>query len=192
MPSAESKIRPPGWLGDRVHRSGRRVLCARAREGDGGPRVRGRGEAAVAGLQSSVEPRGPSSVRVKEGHDPGAVFPSVPSRGRRPGHVLRPQRRDRGFRRPGREHRLPVHLRPVRRVARDRRRPIAEFKQAIAKAKAAIDTEFPRKVESYTFVLIDGNRVIAHRDARTCVPYYTLHETGTAEDTRVVCSEVLP
>src|SRR5438876_488358 len=70
-------------------------------------------------------------------------------------------------------------------------RPIAEFKQAIAKAKAAIDTEFPRKVESYTFVLIDGNRVIAHRDARTCVPYYTLHETGT-DDARVVCSEVLP
>ena len=70
-------------------------------------------------------------------------------------------------------------------------RPIAEFKQAIAKAKAAIDAEFPRKVESYTFLLIDGDRVIAHRDARTCVPYYTLHETGT-EDTRIVCSEVLP
>src|SRR2546427_365944 len=70
-------------------------------------------------------------------------------------------------------------------------RPLAEFKQAIAKAKAAIDVEFPRKVESYTFLLIDGDRVIAHRDARTCVPYYTLHETAT-EDARFVCSEVLP
>ncbi len=70
-------------------------------------------------------------------------------------------------------------------------RPLAEFKQAIAKAKATIDVEFPRKVESYTFLLIDGDRVIAHRDARTCVPYYTLHETAT-EDARFVCSEVLP
>ncbi len=70
-------------------------------------------------------------------------------------------------------------------------RPLAEFKQAIAKAKAAIDVEFPRKVESYTFLLVDGDRVIAHRDARTCVPYYTLHETAT-EDARFVCSEVLP
>src|SRR2546430_16787801 len=70
-------------------------------------------------------------------------------------------------------------------------RPISEFKQAIAKAKAGIDVEFPRKVESYTFLLIDGDRVIAHRDARTCVPYYTLHETGT-EEVRIVCSEVLP
>ncbi len=68
---------------------------------------------------------------------------------------------------------------------------VAEFKQAIARAKAAIDTEFPRKVESYTFLLIDGNRLIAHRDARTCVPYYTLHET-TADGLTVVCSEVLP
>ena len=66
-------------------------------------------------------------------------------------------------------------------------RPISEFKQAIAKAKAGIDEEFPRKVESYTFLLIDGDRVIAHRDARTCVPYYTLHETGT-EEARIVCS----
>jgi predicted glutamine amidotransferase len=70
------------------------------------------------------------------------------------------------------------------------RRPLPEFKQAIAKAKAAIDAEFPRKVESYTFLMIDGDRLIAHRDARTCVPYYTLHETST-EDTRIVCSEVL-
>src|SRR5207302_881241 len=63
-------------------------------------------------------------------------------------------------------------------------RPLPEFKQAVAKAKAAIDTEFPRKVESYTFLMLDGNRLIAHRDARTCVPYYTLHETAT-EDMRL-------
>ena len=70
-------------------------------------------------------------------------------------------------------------------------RPLAEFKQAIAKAKAGIDAEFPRKVESYTFLMLDGDRLIAHRDARTCVPYYTLHETGT-DGMRIVCSEVLP
>ena len=70
-------------------------------------------------------------------------------------------------------------------------RPLPEFKQAVAKAKAAIDAEFPRKVESYTFLMLDGNRLIAHRDARTCVPYYTLHETAT-ERLRLVCSEVLP
>ena len=55
----------------------------------------------------------------------------------------------------------------------------------------AIDVEFPRKVESYTFLMLDGSRLIAHRDARTCVPYYTLHET-VSDDMRVVCSEVLP
>ncbi len=70
-------------------------------------------------------------------------------------------------------------------------RPVAEFKQAIAKSKTAIDAEFPRKVESYTFLMLDGDRIIAHRDARTCVPYYTLHETST-EGMRIVCSEVLP
>ncbi len=69
--------------------------------------------------------------------------------------------------------------------------PLAELKQSIATAKAGIDAEFPRKVESYTFLMLDGDRLIAHRDARSCVPYYTLHETGT-EDLRVVCSEVLP
>jgi predicted glutamine amidotransferase len=69
-------------------------------------------------------------------------------------------------------------------------RPLPEFKQAVAKAKAGIEAEFPRKVESYTFLMIDGNRLIAHRDARTCVPYYTLHETST-EGARIVCSEVL-
>ena len=70
-------------------------------------------------------------------------------------------------------------------------RALPEMKQAIAKAKAGIDAEYPRKVESYTFLMLDGDRLIAHRDARTCVPYYTLHETGT-DDQRVVCSEVLP
>jgi predicted glutamine amidotransferase len=70
-------------------------------------------------------------------------------------------------------------------------RPLPEFKQAIAQAKESLDAEHPRKVESYTFIMIEGDRMIAHRDARTCVPYYTLHETK-AEDTTVVCSEVLP
>jgi len=69
--------------------------------------------------------------------------------------------------------------------------PLAELKQAIVKAKEALDAEYPRKVESYTFLLADGRRLIAHRDARTCVPYYTLHETQV-EDMQVVCSEVLP
>lgn len=70
-------------------------------------------------------------------------------------------------------------------------RPLPEFKQAIAKAKASLDAEYPRKVESYTFVLVEEGRLIAHRDARTCVPYYTLHETRT-QDMQLVCSEVLP
>jgi predicted glutamine amidotransferase len=70
-------------------------------------------------------------------------------------------------------------------------RPLPEFKQAVATAKAAIDAEFRRKVESYTFLMIDGDRLIAHRDARTCVPYYTLHETST-EVMQIVSSEVLP
>ena len=69
-------------------------------------------------------------------------------------------------------------------------RPLPEVKQAVAKAKESLDAEFPRKVESYTFLMIEGDRVIAHRDARTCVPYYTLHETST-DDMKVVCSEVL-
>jgi len=65
------------------------------------------------------------------------------------------------------------------------------FKQAAAEVKAAFDAEFPRKVSSYTFVMIDGDRLIAHRDARTCVPYYALHE-AKREGISIVCSEVLP
>jgi len=70
-------------------------------------------------------------------------------------------------------------------------KPMDEFKQAIALAKASLDAAFPRKSESYTFLLLDGDRIIAHRDARQCVPYYTLHETRT-ESMQLVCSEVLP
>jgi len=66
----------------------------------------------------------------------------------------------------------------------------AEFKQAVASAKAALDAEFPRKVSSYTFGMIDGDRIVAHRDARTCVPYFALHETSW-EGMEIVCSEVL-
>jgi predicted glutamine amidotransferase len=69
-------------------------------------------------------------------------------------------------------------------------RPLPEFKQAIATAKEGLDREWGRKVESYTFLMLDGDRLVAHRDARTCVPYYTLHVTETP-DMHVVCSEVL-
>ena len=69
-------------------------------------------------------------------------------------------------------------------------RDATEFKQAAAEAKASMDTEFPRKVSSYTFAMVDGDRLIAHRDARTCVPYYGLHE-AKREGLSIVCSEVL-
>ena len=70
-------------------------------------------------------------------------------------------------------------------------RPLPEVKQALAKAKEGLDAEYPGKGESYTFFMIELDLILAHRDARTCVPYYTLHET-TTPDMRVVCSEVLP
>ena len=69
-------------------------------------------------------------------------------------------------------------------------RPLADIKEAAAATKGLIDDEFPRKVSSYTFLLSDGPRLIAHRDARDCVPYYALHETR-APGTHLVCSEVL-
>lgn len=69
-------------------------------------------------------------------------------------------------------------------------RDATEFKQASAQAKAAIDAEFPRKVTSYTFAMIDGDRLVAHRDARTCVPYHALHE-AKRDGLSIVCSEVL-
>ena len=65
-----------------------------------------------------------------------------------------------------------------------------EFKQAAAEVKAAFDAEFPRKVTSYTFAMIEGDRLVAHRDARTCVPYFALHETKRKGLT-ILCSEVL-
>jgi predicted glutamine amidotransferase len=66
----------------------------------------------------------------------------------------------------------------------------AEFKRAVAAAKESFDREFPRKASSYTFLMIDGDRIVAHRDARTCVPYYSLHETHQ-DEVAIVCSEVL-
>ncbi len=69
-------------------------------------------------------------------------------------------------------------------------RSLSEVKGAVAATKGLLDQEFPRKVSSYTFVLADGPRLVAHRDARDCVPYYALHE-GNAPGLRVVCSEVL-
>jgi predicted glutamine amidotransferase len=67
----------------------------------------------------------------------------------------------------------------------------AGFKQAAAQVKAAFDAEFPRKVTSYTFAMIDGDRLVAHRDARSCVPYFALHE-AKREGVSILCSEVLP
>jgi len=69
-------------------------------------------------------------------------------------------------------------------------RSLPEVKTAAAATKGLLDQEFPRKVSSYTFLLADGLRLIAHRDARDCVPYYALHESN-APGLRVVCSEVL-
>lgn len=69
-------------------------------------------------------------------------------------------------------------------------RPEAELKQGAAEAKAALDAAFPRQVTSYTFLMLDGDRIVAHRDARTCVPYFALHE-ATREGLDIVCSEVL-
>ncbi len=69
-------------------------------------------------------------------------------------------------------------------------RPEAELKQGTAEAKAALDAAFPRQVTSYTFLMLDGDRIVAHRDARTCVPYFALHE-ATREGLDIVCSEVL-
>ena len=69
-------------------------------------------------------------------------------------------------------------------------RDATEFKQAAAEAKATFDEAFPRKVSSYTFAMVDGDRLVAHRDARTCVPYYGLHE-AKREHLSIVCSEVL-
>jgi|GEM_PF-1371591 len=73
----------------------------------------------------------------------------------------------------------------------DSGRPLTELKQTLAKAKEGLEQEWPRKISSLTFVLVDGNHVIAHRDARTCVPYYTLHVTEV-DGMQVICSEVLP
>lgn len=69
-------------------------------------------------------------------------------------------------------------------------RPLDAIKEAVAATKGLLDQEFPRRVSSYTFILGDGHRLVAHRDARDCVPYYALHETR-APGLRVVSSEVL-
>lgn len=67
---------------------------------------------------------------------------------------------------------------------------LGDFKRAVAAAKESFDREFPRRAPSYTFLMIDGDRIVAHRDARNCVPYYSLHETRQ-DDVAIVCSEVL-
>jgi len=69
-------------------------------------------------------------------------------------------------------------------------RSLPELKTATAAMKGLLDQEFPRKVSSYTFLLADERRLLAHRDARDCVPYYALHE-AKVPGLRVVSSEVL-
>lgn len=73
----------------------------------------------------------------------------------------------------------------------EREQPLPDLKQSLAKTKEGLEQEWHRKITSLTFVLLDGDRVIAHRDARTCVPYYTLHVTEV-DGMQVLCSEVLP
>ena len=63
-------------------------------------------------------------------------------------------------------------------------------KRAAASVKDSLNAEFPRQVSSYTFLMIDGDRLVAHRDARACVPYYSLHESKR-DELAIVCSEVL-
>ena len=66
----------------------------------------------------------------------------------------------------------------------------SEFTAKVKDVKAAIVTEFGKKVTSLTFLMSDGREIVAHRDARQCKPYYSLHQAGTAESL-IVCSEVL-
>lgn len=65
------------------------------------------------------------------------------------------------------------------------------FNAKVHDVKTAIAAEFPKKVTSLTFLLSDGQELIAHRDARQCKPYYSLHQTRTP-GALIVCSEVLP
>src|SRR5207244_1730383 len=155
MSPAESEIGPPRRLGHRLRRPGGGVLRPRARQRDGGSEVRGRGAAAVPGVQSPVDPRGPPSLCVEEGHDPRALFASVPPRSGRPVMFFAHNGEIEDFGvREGKIDTQFIYDRFVDSLGTEQR-PIAEFKQAIAKAKATIDMEFPRKVESYTFLLID-------------------------------------
>ncbi len=69
--------------------------------------------------------------------------------------------------------------------------PSAQFKKSLVDLKGTITSEFGKKVSSLTFLLSDGEEIIAHRDARGCKPYYSLHLAKT-DDMYIVCSEVLP
>jgi len=70
--------------------------------------------------------------------------------------------------------------------------PVAteEFKKRLGEVKGAIASEFPKKVSSLTFIMSDGDKLVGHRDARECTPYYSLHKVVT-DDAFVLCSEVL-
>ena len=64
------------------------------------------------------------------------------------------------------------------------------FRLRLKETKDSMATEFPKKVSSLTFLMSDDDEIVAHRDARECRPYYSLHE-AKGQDCMVVCSEVL-
>jgi len=66
-----------------------------------------------------------------------------------------------------------------------------ELKSRLQVAIQKLDAEFPRRISSLTFLMVDGDRMIAHRDARSCVQYYTLHCTRRP-GMHLFSSEVLP
>ena len=65
-----------------------------------------------------------------------------------------------------------------------------EFRVKLRDAKSSFAGEFPRKVSSLTFLMSDNDEIVAHRDAKECRPYHTLHH-AIGKDCQVVCSEVL-
>ena len=66
----------------------------------------------------------------------------------------------------------------------------SNFKKRMIELKNSFAMEYPKRVSSLTFLLSNGEEMLAHRDSRQCKPYYSLHTT-TNETSFVVCSEVL-
>ena len=65
-----------------------------------------------------------------------------------------------------------------------------DVKRTLGEVKTAFAAQFPKKVTSLTCLLSNGRELFAHRDARQCKPYYSLHESR-ADGVLIVCSEVL-